>query len=57
MEPEEKKIKKVKFVSQYSSKVLYLIDNQDALPRGDFQGTIEAVILQLIHDVQSGVLD
>jgi hypothetical protein len=53
----EKKTKAIKFVSHYSSKILFLIDNQDDLTRGDLQGTLDAVILQLIHDVQSGVLD
>lgn len=56
MKTEEKAIEKVKFVNQYSSQILTLIDNQEELTRGDLQGGVEAVVLQIIHALQSSRL-
>jgi hypothetical protein len=41
----------------YSSEILNIIDHQDELPRGDLQGMVEAVILNLLNGNHKTMLE
>ena len=40
-------------VHKYSDKILEIIDNKDELTRGDLQGAIEAVVMNIISEIEA----
>jgi hypothetical protein len=40
-------------IHKYSDKILEIIDNQDNFTRGDLQGAVEAVVMNIIIDIEA----
>ncbi len=52
MTKDEKILKNMKIVNEYSDQILELIYNHDQLTTSDLQATTEAIVLSVIHDVE-----
>jgi hypothetical protein len=39
-------------VQQYSDKILEIVEHEDDFSRSDFQGAIEAVVMNIIMDIE-----
>ncbi len=40
-------------ILRYSSKILEIVDSQDQFTRGDFQGLIEAVVMNIVREAEA----